>query len=229
MVGGNVVALGQKNVKRMLAYSSIAHAGYLLVALVTNTGQGAAAIVFYLFAYTLATVGAFAVLEALGGGAGGADRLESWSGLFSVRPRLAVAMAVFMLALLGFPLAGGMGFFAKWYLVQAALGSPAPQTRLAVVLVLASVVSAGYYLYLVSVMFMRRRADDAPALPATPRWTGAVVAACALLLLVLGVYPGPAVRWAQSAALRPALGALAPGRGAPALPSSTALAPAAPR
>ena len=227
MVGGNVVALAQKNVKRMLAYSSVAHAGYLLVALVTNTGQGAAAIVFYLFAYTLATVGAFAVLDALGGGTGGADRIEAWSGLFSARPRLAVAMAVFMLALLGFPLAGGMGFFAKWYLVQAALGAPAPQTRLAVVLVLASVVSAGYYLYLVSVMFMRRRADDAPALPATPRWTGGVVAACALLLLLLGVYPTPAVRWAQSAALLPAAGARSTPRALPGPPSATALAPTA--
>jgi NADH-quinone oxidoreductase subunit N len=204
MVGGNVVALAQRNVKRMLAYSSIAHAGYLLVALVSNTGRGASAIVFYLFAYTLATVGAFAVIEAVGGSTAGANDIDRWSGLFSVRPRLAVAMAVFMLALLGFPLAGGMGFFAKWYILQSALAAPAPQTRLAVVLVLASVVSAGYYLYLVAVMFMRRRADDAPDLPATPAWTGGVVAACAVVLLVLGLYPTPAVRWAQAAALTPA-------------------------
>jgi NADH-quinone oxidoreductase subunit N len=229
MVGGNVVALAQRNVKRMLAYSSIAHAGYLTVALVTNTAQGSSAIVFYLFAYTLATVGAFAVLEALGGSDAGADRLDAWSGLFSVRPRLAVAMAVFLLALLGFPIAGGMGFFAKWYVVQSALGAvnasgqAVPQTRLAVWLVLASVVSAGYYLYLVSVMFMRRRADDAPAFGATPAWTGGVIAACAALLLALGVYPTPAVRLAQAAALRPGAGAgRAPGA-IPQPPTTTAL------
>ena len=203
MVGGNVVALAQRNVKRMLAYSSIAHAGYLTVALVTNTGRGASAIVFYLFAYTLATVGAFAVVEALGGSTAGTQDLDRWSGLFSVRPKLAIAMAVFMLALLGFPIAGGMGFFAKWYVLQAALGAPQPQTRLAVILVLASVVSAGYYLYLVAVMFMRRRLVDAPEPPATPAWTGGVIAVCAALLLALGLYPTPAVRWSQAAALTP--------------------------
>ena len=225
MVGGNVVALAQRNVKRMLAYSSIAHAGYLLVALVTNTGRGASAIVFYLFAYTLATVGAFAVIEAVGGSTAGAQDMDRWSGLFSVRPRLAAAMAVFLLALLGFPLAGGMGFFAKWYVLQAALRAPAPQTRLAVILVLASVVSAGYYLYLVAVMFMRRRPADAPDLAPTPSWTGGVIVACAVLLLVLGIYPRPAVQWAEAAALVPAGGlaapGLAPGRG------TTALAPTA--
>jgi NADH-quinone oxidoreductase subunit N len=227
MVGGNVVALAQRNVKRMLAYSSIAHAGYLLVALVSNTGRGASAIVFYLFAYTLATVGAFAVVEAVGGSNAGAPDIDRWSGLFSVRPRLAAAMAVFMLALLGFPLAGGMGFFAKWYVLQAALGAPAPQTRLAVILVLASVVSAGYYLYLVAAMFMRRRPDDAPALPPTPAWTGRVVAACAVVLLVLGLYPTPAVRWSQSAALVPGGATPVPVFG-PRPGRSAALAPAAP-
>ena len=227
MVGGNVVALAQRNVKRMLAYSSVAHAGYLVVALVTNTGRGASAIVFYLFAYTLATVGAFAVVEAVGGSTAGAQDLEHWSGLFAVRPRLATAMAVFMLALLGFPLAGGMGFFAKWYVLQAALSAPAPQTRLAVILVLASVVSAGYYLYLVAVMFMRARPADAPELPATPAWTGGVVAACAVLLLLLGIYPAPAVRWSRAAALTPAGAVSGPGFG-PGAPSSTALVPGAP-
>jgi NADH-quinone oxidoreductase subunit N len=173
MVLGNLIALAQRNVKRMLAYSSIAHAGYLLVALVTNTTAGAAALVFYLFAYTLATIGAFAVLMALSTGAEGTQDVREWSGLFSVRPGLAIAMAVFMLALLGFPLAGGMGFFAKWYVLQAALQAPAPQTRLAVLLVVTSVISAGYYLFVIMVMFMRARPADAPAPPATPRWTAA--------------------------------------------------------
>jgi NADH-quinone oxidoreductase subunit N len=131
-----------------------------------------------------------------------------------------------MLALLGFPLAGGMGFFAKWYVLQAALAAPAPQTRLAVILVLASVVSAGYYLYLVAVMFMRPRLADAPDLQETPRWTGAVVAVCAAVLLVLGLYPTPAVRWSRAAALTPAGAFSGPALGS--APGATALAPAAP-
>jgi NADH-quinone oxidoreductase subunit N len=214
MVLGNLIALSQRNLKRMLAYSSIAHAGYLLVALVTNTTEGAAALVFYLFAYTLATVGAFAVVMALNEGAERPQDVRDWSGLFSARPLLAIAMAVFMLALLGFPLAGGMGFFAKWYLLQAALKAPAPQTRLAVLLVITSVISAGYYLYVIMVMFMRPRPADAAPFPETPAWTRSVIVASAVLLLTLGLYPSPLVRWARSSSLQPptATPALTPDR-----------------
>jgi NADH-quinone oxidoreductase subunit N len=134
-------------------------------------------------------------------------------------------MAVFMLALLGFPIAGGMGFFAKAYVLQAALA--AKQNYLSVWLVLASVVSAGYYLYLVAVMFMRRRPADAPELPPTPAWTGGVIAACAVLLLALGLYPAPAVRWSRAAALTPAGTLTVPPFGNPTAPTA-ALAPAAP-
>jgi NADH-quinone oxidoreductase subunit N len=203
MVLGNLIALAQRNVKRMLAYSSIAHAGYLLVALVTNTTAGAAALVFYLLAYTLATVGAFAVFMALGDGPEGPQDVRDWSGLFSVRPFLAIAMAVFMLALLGFPLAGGMGFFAKFYVLQAALQAPAPQTRLAVLLVITSVISAGYYLFVIMVMFMRARPADAPEPPVTAPWTRSVIMAAVVLLLAVGLYPAPLVRWARARSLQP--------------------------
>src|SRR5581483_8304887 len=130
----------------MLAYSSIAHAGYLLVAVAANNAAGASAFLFYLLAYTLATMGAFAVVAVVGEPGERHQELKDFAGLWSVRPWLAVAMAVFMLALLGFPIAGGMGFFAKWYVLQAALQSFRPQTVLAVALVVTSVVSAGYYL-----------------------------------------------------------------------------------
>src|SRR5207248_658259 len=163
MVVGNLVALAQRNVKRLLAYSSIAHAGYILVAIVVGTNLGSSAFIFYLFAYTIATLGAFAVIVALG--RSGEDNLsvEEYAGLWDVRPGLAVAMAVFMLALLGFPIFGGIGFFAKWYIIKSAISATAPQFRLAVILVLTSLVSAGYYLYVVMVMFMRPREDDAIA------------------------------------------------------------------
>ena len=196
MVVGNVIALVQKNMKRLLAYSSIAHAGYILVALVATAygaTLGASAFLFYLLAYTLATMGAFGVVIALGQAGERNQDLQDYAGLWSVRPWLAAAMAVFMLALLGFPIAGGMGFFAKWYVLQAALQAPAPQTHLAVLLVLASVVSAGYYLAVVMVMFMRPRAAGAPTPLRTPALTSVVIGAAAVALLVFGIFPDKVV------------------------------------
>ena len=197
MVVGNLVALAQRNIKRLLAYSSIAHAGYILVAIVVGTALGSSAFMFYLFAYTMATLGAFAVIVAMG--AAGEDKMgvEEYSGLFSIRPGMAVAMAVFMLALLGFPIFGGIGFFAKWYVLQAALQAPAPQMRLAVILVLTSVLSAGYYLYVVMVMFMKPRASTAAVPSRTPRWTGAVVWGSAAIILVFGLFPEVLVSFAK--------------------------------
>jgi NADH-quinone oxidoreductase subunit N len=197
MVVGNLVALAQKNIKRLLAYSSIAHAGYILVAMVVGTKLGSSAFMFYLFAYTMATLGAFAVIVALG--VSGEDRMsvEEYAGLWTVRPGLAGAMAVFMLALLGFPIFGGIGFFAKWYVLQAALQGPFPQTRLAVLLVITSVVSAGYYLYVVMVMFMKPR-DSTAALPErTGGWTRTVVWASAAVILIFGLFPDAIVSFTR--------------------------------
>ena len=230
MVVGNVLALAQQNVKRMLAYSSIAHAGYLLVAITSHSAEGVSAIVFYTAAYTLATIGAYAVVSVVSGGIEKRTRLVDLAGLSRTRPVLAASMAVFMLSLMGFPIAGGMGFFAKWYVLRAALTSPAPQVKLAVILVLASLVSAGYYLNVIGTMFMKPVSDEAAApgrlLPA--RMTGGVIAVSAVLLLIFGVYPAPAVRWARASTLpmSPARGlsgpsqiqAAAPNNSEPALP-----------
>ena len=200
MVVGNLVALAQRNIKRLLAYSSIAHAGYILVAIVVGTSLGSSAFMFYLFAYTMATLGAFAVIVALG--SAGEDRMgvEEYAGLWTVRPGLAVAMAVFMLALLGFPIFGGIGFFAKWYVLQAALQAPSPQTRLAIILVITSLVSAGYYLYVVMVMFMKPRASTLPLPARTGGWTRAVVWASAAIILIFGLFPDAVVSFAQRSA-----------------------------
>jgi len=197
MVVGNVVALSQRNIKRLLAYSSIAHAGYILVAMTVGTSLGSSAFMFYLFAYTMATLGAFAVIVALGRSGEDNMSVEEYAGLWTVRPGLAVAMAVFMLALLGFPLFGGIGFFAKWYVLQAALQSPFPQTRLAIVLVVTSVVSAGYYLYVVMVMFMKPRSSTALAPERTSGWTRAVVWAAAAVILIFGLFPDAIVSFTQ--------------------------------
>jgi NADH-quinone oxidoreductase subunit N len=197
MVVGNLVALAQKNIKRMLAYSSIAHAGYILVALATGTPAASAAFMFYLLAYTLATFGAFGVIVAMERYGGSRLQIEDYSGLWAASPWLASAMAVFMLALLGFPIFGGIGFFAKYWIIQSALQAPSPQTVLAVILVVTSVVSAGYYLYVVMVMFMRPRAADAAPVTAPAGWTRSVIAVAAILILVLGILPNSVVRWTQ--------------------------------
>ncbi|HEU4632043.1 MAG TPA: NADH-quinone oxidoreductase subunit N [Gemmatimonadaceae bacterium] len=215
MVVGNVVALAQRNLKRMLAYSSIAHAGYLLVAVVVGVGRGPAtgitgsgALLFYLFAYTLATMGAFAVLSALGTRGDRNLQIEDLGGLWTVRPGLTLAMSTFMLALLGFPVFGGIGFFAKWYMLQAALrGGAAPQTRLAVVLVVTSVISAGYYLYVVAVMFMRPRAPEAVVPARLGRLTGTVLTVSAALILIFGFAPTQVLRAMNRSALQGTLDA----------------------
>ncbi len=198
MVVGNVLALSQRNLVRMLAYSSIAHAGYLLVAIVVNSGTGTSALVFYAISYTLATMGAFAVLITVNDGRDRSPTLDDLAGLWLVRPGLAAAMAVFVLAFLGMPLAGGMGFFAKWYLLRAALQATAPQTLLAVILVLSSAVSAGYYLAVVAAMFMRPR-PAGQAIPSAAPLTSGLIGAVAVLLLALGVYPAPVARLARLA------------------------------
>jgi NADH-quinone oxidoreductase subunit N len=223
MIVGNVVALAQRNIKRLLAYSSIAHAGYILVAMVVGTKLGSSAFLFYLFAYTMATLGAFAVIVALG--TRGEDRMsvEEYAGLWTVRPGLAGAMAVFMLALLGFPIFGGIGFFAKWYVLQAALQAPFPQTRLAVLLVITSLVSAGYYLYVVMVMFMKPRDNAAPLPGITDRWTRAVVWGSAAVILVFGLFPDAIVSFTRRSS--PSIATDLPSREAPAaLPRSTGAA-----
>ena len=196
MIIGNAIGLQQRNLKRLLAYSSIAHAGFILVAIASNTMQGASAMLFYLLAYTLATFGAFAVIIVLSRGDAPVTT-DDLSGLWTVRPWLASAMTVFMLALMGFPVFGGAGFLAKWFVLKAALEAPQPQVALAVVLVLTTVISAGYYLYVVMVMFMRPRPATAVVPPATPAWTQFVMVACATAILALGVMPEYSVKLAN--------------------------------
>jgi NADH-quinone oxidoreductase subunit N len=218
MVVGNLTALVQRNLKRMLAYSSIAHAGYLLVAIVVGVGQGpstgitgSGALLFYIFAYTLATMGAFAILAALARPGDHGQEIGDYSGLWTVRPGLTLAMSVFMLALLGFPVFGGSGFWAKWYLIQAALrGGASPQTRLVVILVITSVLSAGYYLYVVSVLFWGPPPEGAPTPPALGRLTSVAVAATVLLILYVGFAPSQVLRVMNDSALQPSAVAAPP-------------------
>ncbi len=205
MVGGNLIALAQGTLKRMLAYSSIAHSGYLLAAVGSGTEFGAAAFLYYVFAYTLMTIGAFAVLAAAGREGERDVRIDDLSGLAQRRPWLALAMAVFMLSLLGFP--GTAGFIGKWYILSAAVD--ASEGLLAVILVGATVISAGYYLPVIMVMFMKPpvsdRAHESTRVTGASRW---VVAATAISLLVFGLWPARALDVAKAGAanLRPGVG-----------------------
>jgi NADH-quinone oxidoreductase subunit N len=205
MVVGNLVALAQRNIKRLLAYSSIAHAGYLLVALSTGTQLGSSAFLFYILAYTVATMGAFAVVVAVGRAGEPNLQVTDFSGLWTERPGFAVAMSIFMLALLGFPFFGGIGFWAKWSVVRAVLVSPVPGgLTLAIVLVLTSVVSSGYYLYVVLVMFMRPRPANAEPTPLVAWPTRALIGAAAIVIIAFGVFPGLVIDWTKAGALLPA-------------------------
>jgi NADH-quinone oxidoreductase subunit N len=204
MIVGNLVALQQKSVKRMLAYSSIAHAGYLLVAIASGSIGASPTLLFYMLAYTLATMGAFAVVVALSRPGERGQQISDLEGLWQVRPWLAAAMAVFMLSLLGFPIAGGMGFWAKWYVLQTVVSAATPQIALAVILVLTSVVSAGYYLGIVLAMYMKPRAPDALPVPSTPGLTGTIIALSAAALLVFGVQPGLLAKIARDSTPVPA-------------------------
>jgi NADH-quinone oxidoreductase subunit N len=203
MFGGNLIALAQTQLKRMLAYSSIGHAGYLLVAVTSGGEMGAAAFLFYITAYTLMTVGAFSVLAAIGRDGERDVRIDDLSGLASQRPWVAFAMTVFMLSLLGFPATAG--FIGKWYILSAIVQSD--QILLAVILVLASVVSAGFYLPVVMVMYMKpASSDDAHNNVRLVGPARLVVTVVTVLLLLFGVWPNKAMDLARESAdgLQPA-------------------------
>ena len=197
MVGGNLLALAQRSLKRMLAYSSVAHAGYLLVAVASGKAAGTAAFIVYLVAYTLMSVGAFAVLAAKGRRGESDVLIDDLAGLATRRPWLAFALAVCMLSLLGFP--GTAGFIGKWYILLAA--TSAGQNVLAAILVLASVVSAGYYLPVIMAMYMKPEASETVhAEVRLGRLAEAAVAVAVAGLLVFGVWPNQLLDVARTAA-----------------------------
>jgi len=194
MVAGNAIGLAQKNLKRMLAYSSIGHAGYLMVLIAAGTAEATSAVVFYLAVYTLATFGAFAAIVSLAQPGKGTVMIDELSGLWKRRPWTALGLGVMMMALLGFPIFGGAGFFAKWYILQVALHAPVKQMTLSVVLVLTTVVSAGYYLHVVMVMFMRGPEEGATEAPPAGGLSRGVLFAATVLILLLGVAPDALVK-----------------------------------
>jgi NADH-quinone oxidoreductase subunit N len=187
MTLANLVALVQRNLKRMLAFSSIAHAGYLLIAVVSGA-DGTSAILFYLTAYGMMTVGAFAVLAAAGRGDAEVERgytLSDWAGLGWRRPALGLAMAFFLFSLAGLPPTGG--FFGKYVVFQAAVA--ADRWLLAIVGVLNATIAVYYYLRVVVTMYMREPESDELPLPVSFA-TATVMFVSAAGVLYLGLAPG---------------------------------------
>jgi NADH-quinone oxidoreductase subunit N len=163
IIGGNIMALVQTNVKRMLAYSSIANAGYLLIGVVAGGAIGLSAILFYLLCYTFMNLGAFGVVSVLEHADNTGNNLSEIRGLWYRQPVLAGLLAFFMLALAGFPPMAG--FAAKYYMFYAALQSGHPE--LMIIGVLASVLGMYYYLRVIAAMFMEKEAVPTAA-SATP-------------------------------------------------------------
>lgn len=203
MTLGNLAALRQDNIKRMLAYSSISHAGYLLVGVVALGQIGDEArgpLLYYLMAYTLTTVGGMGVVAWLGCDEHGEERvrLEDWAGLGIAQPLPALAMTVFLLSLGGFPPTAG--FFGKFYLFRAALSKPGLMS-LILVAIANSLVSVFYYLRVITTMYFRPEPKQATTVPLRSTGLTLAVVATALLVLVLGAMPEWLVQLSASAVL----------------------------
>ncbi len=200
MFVGNLAAIAQSNVKRMLAYSSIAHAGYLLVALAAaaasdDVALGVAAVLFYLAVYALMKLGAFILIAQIAGEGEQHTDLDDLRGLAARQPVAAACFALFLLSLLGLPVTAG--FLGKFYIFNAALASHL--VWLAVLLGLNSVLASFYYLRVIVVMYMRESTQEWPAV-SVPWAVTLVLVLAAAGTLYLGLFPGRVVSFATQAA-----------------------------
>ncbi len=194
MTLGNLLAITQQSVKRMLAYSSIAHAGYLLIPIVAGVEWGGSPLLFYLLAYSFMTLGAFAVLTSMSEGKEARDSYSDFAGLGFKRPFLALAMSLFMLSLAGFPPLAG--FSGKFYVFRSAVLSG--QLTLAIIGVLNSLLSVFYYLRVIVAMYM----EEGDAQGKSLRHAPLIYAAVAVALfgtIYLGILPGDALDWSRQA------------------------------
>jgi NADH-quinone oxidoreductase subunit N len=197
MTIGNIAALVQDNVKRLLAYSSIAHAGYLLVAFASAPANGIPAAMFYAASYAAMNVGAFAVVGHFASAGERYVTLEDYSGLGRRSPMLAGILTIFLLSLIGIPATGG--FFAKFYVFSAALQSGPmgshPLIGLVIIGVINSAIASYYYLRVIVFMYMREPRVDAPVTP-IPAGLGLALALSLAVTIYLGVLPNRVLEYA---------------------------------
>jgi NADH-quinone oxidoreductase subunit N len=195
MTLGNVGALVQNNVKRLLAYSSIAHAGYLLVAFAASPARGTSAAMFYAASYAAMNLGAFAVVSHFANVGERYVNLEDYEGLGRSSPVLAATLTIFLLSLIGIPMTGG--FFAKFYVFSAAI--KANLIWLTVIGVLNSGIGAYYYLRIIVMMYMRESRKEVPVTP-VPFALRMAIVVCMIATIYLGILPGPVLQYAQDSA-----------------------------
>lgn len=194
IIFGNIAAITQDNVKRMLAYSSIAHAGYALMGIVAGSDAGASSVLMYMLVYTFMNIGAFGMVILLESRGYAGETFSDWAGLSHRAPAAAGVMLFFMLALAGIPPTGG--FMAKLYVFAAAVN--AGYVWLVVIAVLMSAVSLYYYFRLVVEMYLRDGAEaEGGAEMVRDSWAWGVVWLCTAVVLAIGVYPQPIITWAK--------------------------------
>jgi proton-translocating NADH-quinone oxidoreductase chain N len=196
MVVGAVIAITQTDVKRLLAYSSIAHAGFVLTAVIAVTTAGLSSSLFYLATYGLTTVGAFAVITLVRDAGGEAGHLSRWAGLGRRSPLVAGIFALFLLAFAGIPLTSG--FTGKFAVFQAAIG--AGETPLVIVGVLASAIAAFFYVRVIVLMFFSDPVPDGPEVVVPNVFSGAAVGLGVAATIVFGIVPEPLLSLANHAA-----------------------------
>ncbi len=196
---GNLVALAQTSLKRMLAYSAIAHAGYLLLPLWAHSDDGTAAVLIYLIGYSITTVAAFGVLASIERAGARTVQLTDLEGLYAVRPFASIALSVCMLSLLGFP--GTFGFIGKWFLISSALHQG--EVLLPIVAMIGSGISIGYYIPVVLSMTLKpTRTRSAHQTIRFPRPAKLAVALCVAAIIILGVWPKPTLDFATQEAVQ---------------------------
>ncbi|MCI0489749.1 MAG: NADH-quinone oxidoreductase subunit N [Blastocatellia bacterium] len=197
MVWGNLAALIQNNTKRLLAYSSISHAGFTLLGLIAGNQTGYTAFIIYLFIYTLMNLGVFGCIIALRRRGIAGDRMEDFNGLVRKAPWLTVMMTIFLLSLGGIPPTAG--FVGKLYLFMGLIETGNPWlVRLAILAVLMSAVSLYYYIRFIRAMYIEPESEPQPLSLSRPLQTALAVAV--LLVMLIGVYPQPLIRLTQKAA-----------------------------
>jgi NADH-quinone oxidoreductase subunit N len=197
MLFGSLVAIAQKDVKRMLAYSSIAHAGFLLAGVIALSKSGLESSIFYLFAYGVATVGGFAIVTLVRDSAGEVTDLNRWSGLGKRSPMVAGTFAFFLLAFAGIPMTSG--FIGKFSIFSAAYQSGSLAILIAGVL--SSAVAAFFYIRVIVLMFFKDPVEDGTSVVIPSALTTITIAASAIVTLVLGIFPAPLINFIATTAV----------------------------
>jgi len=192
MLVGNTAAIFQNDVKRMLAYSGVAHAGYLLIGIVANSQDGVASILFYLSVYLFMNIGAFAIVYMLEGEGEQANSINRFKGLAKRKPLLAAAMSLFMLSLAGFPPTAG--FFGKLYVFVAAIKQG--YVLIAILAVVASMIAVYFYLRVIAMMYFQEGESEEAI--HTSRGMTAIVTVSSVAILAIGLFPSTLMQWALS-------------------------------